>query len=277
MSDHGIQEEPIQKYILERFADFSDECKRLRDKGPIIEYKALVDSFQLIVTKLGDLEHEVALATLNKEFRAASREAREAWSGIWRKFHEHRQRAKILDVEHKARQKEEAQLIAELEKSYSEFDDDFPEMKASLRSCLDAMKVAADVDLNPGTMWRSGSWHFLLVDLYGLSVYVRYYFAKGAFFVFRHSFIVITSIILLGLAMSRVSGEISKILTQLNPQWPWVGAAVAIFWSWMKKYYVDPKMKRLQTKLETRRLRPLAFHVHLARTMALYSRTLERR
>lgn len=276
MTASADHDNPITKFMLERIEDFSAECKRLRDKSPLIEYKALIDRFRLIVTKLGGLEHEVALAALNEEFRAASCESRDAWRGIWRKFREHRQRARILDEEYKARQREGAQLLADLEKSCEKLNDDFPEQNVSFRSCIDAAKAADDLDLNMGSMWRSGSWQFLLIDLYAFSVYVRYHFAKATFFLFRHSFIAVTSIVIFGFGMSFVMRGTSNTLSELHPQWPWLGAAVAVFGYWMKKYYIDPKIRKLQTKLETRRLSPLAFHLHLARTMALYSRTASR-
>jgi hypothetical protein len=275
MNVRATQNNPIEKYMLDQIAHFSKECKRLGDKGPLVEYKALIDSFRQIVTKLGGLEHEVALDALKQEFRAASRESRDAWNGIWKTFRDHRQKAKRYDAEHKALKK--AVVIADLEKSYANLGTGFPEMKAAIDSCRNAMELSTNTDLNPGAMWRFGSWHFLLADLYRFTIYVRYYIAKGRFFLFRHSFTIVTSIIVLGVVMSVVLGELKVILSEIYPQLTWTGIAVVFIWGWVKKYYVDPKIKRLEKKLETRRLLPLAFHLHIVRTMALYSKTAERK
>lgn len=171
MHEPADHDNPIVTYMLERIEDFTEECKRLRDEGPLIEYVALTDTFRLIVVKLGGLEHEVALAALNDEFRAASHESRDAWRAIWRRFRELHERARSHDAEHKARQKKGAELHAAMEKSYREMSDKHPEMKAAFRSCLDATKAAAKLDLNPAKFWRSGKWQFLRIDLHAFSVF----------------------------------------------------------------------------------------------------------
>ena len=273
MADHN---NPIQKYILECIEIFSTECKRLKDKQPLIEYKALIDTLQLTVLKLGGLEHEVALAALDKEFKAASCESREAWSGIWKKFHSHRILARTLDTEHQAFKRDGDRLLADMKKSYGELGDEFPELKESFHRCIDEAKAVTNKDLNLSDMWRSGSWQLLFIDLYAFTVFLRYHFAKVTFFLFRHSFIALTSFIIFGFGMTFLVRGTSTVLSELHPQWPWIGAAVAFFGYWIKKYYIDPKIRKLQIKLEARRLRLLAFHVHLARSMALYSRTTSR-
>lgn len=276
MQEPVDQNNPIVEYMLDRIEDFTEECKRLRDEGPLIEYVALTDTFRMIVMKLGGLEHEVALAALNDEFRAASHESRDAWRAIWRRFRELHERARSLDAAHKARQKRGAEHYAAMEKSYRQMTEKHPKIKASFRRYLDATQAGAKLDFNPGKIWRSGKWQVLLIDLHAFSVFFRYLIAKVAFIVFRHSFIVITSIALFGFGMAFVMRGTASTLSELYPQWPWIGVAIAAFGYWAKKYYIDPKIRKLQIELETRRLIPLAFQLHLARTMALYSRTADR-
>lgn len=49
MDEAANRDNPIQGFMLERIEDFWAECKRLKDKGPLIEYKALIDTFRLTV------------------------------------------------------------------------------------------------------------------------------------------------------------------------------------------------------------------------------------
>jgi hypothetical protein len=267
---------PIEKFMVGRISDFTKQCKRLRDKGPLTEYKALIDAFQFVVFKLGTLEHEVALAKLDSDFQYASKESSDAWREIWRDFREHRRKAREADEFSAESHKREAELVAELENAYLEMGMEHRELRESFRDALDAAKAGMSIDIGMGRTWRRSSWLFLLINLYAFTANLRYFVAKVSFFIFRHTFIFATSIIFLGLIYSETSRLGIATITTLYPQWPWLGLALTLFGYFAKKYYFDPKFRKWQIKLESRRLRRLSFQLHIVRTLALYSRTLSR-
>ena len=267
---------PVAKYMADRMQDFLKECKRLRDKQPLIDYKSLTDTYFFVVTRLGTLEHEVALGRLDLEFRAATRETLDAWRQMWRDFREHRERASEADRIFGQHSAEEKRLLADLEDSAKNMPEGPQELQDAFREAVDAAKDAMSVDVDAGSAWRRSSWLFLRVNLQAFLIYMRYYTAKASFFIFRHSFIFVTSILALGLGYSETSRAAIGRLAALHPQWPWLSVVLAIAGYLLKKYIVDPQLKKLQVRLETKRLKRLALKLHLLRTMALYSRTLRR-
>lgn len=270
-------ENPFQQFFVDRIDHFAAEAKRLKDRTPLVEYKALVDTFYFIGKKLGTLEHEVALAKVASEFKLASAESGDARRAIWRDFKQQRARSIATEKSMAESDLRASKLLADLEKLYSEMSKDDTDLRTSMRSALDAAHRTTEAGKDFGKGWQNGAWLMLFVNLQAYSVYLRYFYAKAVFFVFRHSFIFITSILLFGIAYSQASKAGIGQLSSLFPQWPWAVGALTVGAYLVKKYYFDPKLKKIQVKLETKRLRRLTFHLHVVRTMALVSRTVRRR
>ncbi|MBI4807977.1 MAG: hypothetical protein HY799_03355 [Nitrosomonadales bacterium] len=263
-------------FISQQLEQFAGEAERLGDRQPLAEYETLVDTFFDIAEKLGTIEHEFALAKLSSEFKLASAETTDAWHQIWRDFKNHRQHAiKIKHTYAEHDQKAEVRL-ADLEKSFLELPTGNNELRQSMRAAIDAATRVTKAGKGMGTGWSKVPWLSLSVNLRIYSVYLRYLAAKFAFFLFRHGLILLASILVLGIAYSQFTKALIEQLAGLAPQWPWLAAALTLGVYLFKKYYLDSKMKKLQTTLETKRLKPLAFNLHVVRTLALMTKTLKR-
>ena len=267
---------PFQQFFADRIDHFAAESKRLKDRQPLMDYKKLIDTFYFINKKLGTLEHEVALAKVTEEFNLAAAESADARRTIWHDFKLARAKAVASEKSTAASARKAAELLAGLEKSYAEMTED-NELRESMRSALDAAHRLTVPSEGLGRGWRKSAWLSLYVNLNAYTVYVRYAYARAMFFIFRHSFIFVTSILLFGIAYSQASKTGVEQLAAIFPQWPWAVGALTVAAYLIKKYVVDPRIKKLQVKLEASRLRRLAFHLHIVRTMALVSRTVRRR
>lgn len=269
-------ENPLQQFFVDRIDHFAEEAKRLKDRQPLVEYKVLIDTFHFIGKKLGTIEHEVALAKVESEFKLASNESADARRTIWRDFKLARARAVATEKSMSESGRKAAALLGDLEESYAALPED-DKLRASMRSALDAMHRTTNAGNDFGKGWRKSAWLILYVNLSAYTVYIRYAFAKAMFFVFRHSFIFVTSILIFGIAYSQASKTSVEGLASIFPQWSWAVGALTVVAYLIKKYIIDPRLKKLQVKLEAKRLRRLAFHLHVVRTMALVSRTVRRR
>lgn len=270
---------PFEKFVTDRIKHFGEESKRLKDKQPLVEYKDLIDNFYFIHQKLGTLEHEVALDKVASEFRLAASESGDAFRRVWKDFkislaRADRIKSSMIDYDSKT-----AKYLVDLKKSYSELnDDDDKEFKETIKAVIDAEDKATQAAKNFDKGWNKIAWVMLYVNIRTyLMVYVRYGYAKAMFFVFRHSFIFITSILVFGILYSQVSKTGVDYLASIFPQWQWAIPIFAIGAVLFKKYIIDPRVKKLQVKLESNRLRKLAFHLHGVRTMTLVSKTVRRR
>lgn len=269
-------ENPFQQFFTDRINHFAEEAKRLKDRQPLVEYKGLIDTFYFIGKKLGTVEHEVALAKVACEFKLASIESKDARRTIWRDFKIARARAIATEKSMAESDRKATELLADLEESYSALPED-DELRQSMRSVLDAAHRTNVAGNGLGKGWRKGAWLTLYVNLSAYTVYSRYAYAKGMFFLFRHSFIFLTAILIFGIAYSQASRSGAESLASVLPQWPWAIGLLTVAGYVFKKYIIDPRLKKLQVKLEAKRLRRLAFHLHVVRTMALVSRTVRRR
>ena len=272
----NTSDNPFSVFIDQQIKQFAGEVKRLRDRQPLVDYKALVDTFIFIVEKLGTVEHEVALAKLSSEFKLASTESADAWNQIWRDFKHQRRRAIQTERTFAEHSQQTKTQLADLEQSFSEITTEDEDLRQSMRSCIDAAKRASKIGNEFESGLRKAPWLFLWVDLHSYSVYLRYIIAKLGFFLFRHGFIFLTSILILGIVYSQLTKALIEHFVALAPQWSWFAAALTLGAYVFKKYYFDPKLKKVQIKLETKCLRPLAFQLHIVRTMALMSRTHRR-
>ena len=269
-------ENPFQQFFADRIDHFAAESMRLKTRQPLIEYKKLVDTFYFINKKLGTLEHEVVMAKVIEEFKLAAAESVDARRTIWRDFKLARARAVASEKSTAESDRRAAELLAGLEKSYAEMHED-DELRESMRSVLDAARRLTVPGNSLGRGWRKSAWLSLYVNLNAYTVYIRYAYARAMFFIFRHSFIFVTSILLFGVAYSEARNTGVDQLAAILPQWPWAVGALTVAAYLVKRYVIDPRIKKLQIKLEARRLRRLAFHLHIVRTMALVSRTVRRR
>lgn len=265
-------ENPFLQFILGRIHHFTEESKRLKDRQPLVEYKCLIDTFYFIGKKLGTVEHEVALAKLESELKLAAIESQNARKKIWRDFR--RSRAAAIATEHSFSEndRKSAELLTELEKSYAAMPED-DELRASTRSLLDAFHDTTNAEIDLGKGWRKVAWLMLHVNFCVYMVYAKFFLEKTMFFLFRHSFIFLTSILIFGIAYAKASKIGIESLSLLLPQWPYVVGVLTVSAYVIKKYIIDPRLKKLQIKLEARRLRRLAFQLHIVRTMSLVSGT----
>ncbi|MDY0748748.1 hypothetical protein SNE35_29890 [Paucibacter sp. R3-3] len=269
---------PFLEFTAGRTAHFLEESKRLRSKAPLQEYKVLLDVFDLIFTKLGTVEHEVALAQVSKEFQAVSKEASEVRRSAWRNFQINRREEKVWAAERTAEAKESAELLAEIERAAKEAMDGeiSPDMRAALDETVAAARQAHTATLPYGEEMGGTAWLLLRINLQSYGLYMRYHWARTQFFLVRHGFIFLTSILVFGIAYSQLAKEVISRLVALAPAWPWAVAVLTVLAAMAKKYLIDPRLKKLQVKLETRRLRPLAFQMHIARSLALAMRIARR-
>ncbi|MCC8944204.1 hypothetical protein H8A97_03580 [Bradyrhizobium sp. Arg62] len=264
---------PLTDFIGKYIDHFASEARRLHDKTPLIEYKKLVDSLILVTQKLGTLEHGVALAALSEEYKRATREAVQAWREIWRDFFAARR--DVIDVE---RSNQEAEVhIREVEESLASTDYRDEELAEAMRSLLMSAKQAnaAEAELSKG--WNRGPWLLLWASLQNYTVYLRYFVARLFFSVMRHGFIVLVGILIFGMLFSTLMNLARESISGLATALPWPAVLLAFGAYVLKKYYIDPKVQKLQVKLEARWLSSVALNIHFVRTLALLSRTRSRK
>lgn len=268
------QPNPLVDFIGKQIEYFANESRRLRDKGVLVEYKKLVDRLLSIQKKLGTVEHEVALAELSKEYTSARSEALAAWKGIWSTFRAQRGGAKSTASQMKILGNDIAAHIKAIEASLADADQEDAVLVDSTRKALDAMKQAAARRFET-TLWK-GPWLLLLVNLQIYTVFVRYFGARLAFLTVRHSFIVVVLVLIFGMAYSKFTSGVNKVVASLAPASPWLLVAVMFGAYVFKKYYIDPRLKRLQVRIEFRWLSRVALHLHMVRMFALLSRAQSR-
>lgn len=265
--------DPLTDFIRERIDQLGIECRRLRDKGPLLEYRQLFETMFAVRRELGTPAHEVALDRLNHEYRDAWSESKFAWGQIWESFRRHRGHAEEIHAAFSTYDTEASVTIREIESSLQEATDRDPELTASLRHALDAMKRADAAGRKFASGWNRGPWLFLWADLWIYTVYARYLAARCAVGVLRHSFIIAVAILLFGIGYSKFRDAMTDLISSMSATWPWL-TGLTLFGAYLfKKYYVDSKVKKLQVRFETRLLSKLAVHLHFVRAMALLSRT----
>jgi hypothetical protein len=269
-----IRNNPITAFINERITYFKNESFRLRDDRPLVEYKALVDTFFSIVQKLGTIEHEVALAALAEEYKCTTGEAAQAWKEIWRDFFWLR-RNNIKVAHHFAHlESEVAARIRSAEEILKDTNVDNDVGQELFESIHEALASAKSVTGNRfSKKWTNQHWWLLLANLQIYTVYVQYFIARLWFIVLRHSFIIIVSVIICGMVYSKLARLLSGYVSGFVSKWQWAAGLLVIFGAAvLKKYYIDAKIKRIQVRFETRWLSTIAFNLHCVRTLALVSR-----
>jgi hypothetical protein len=216
---------------------FAAECRRLRDREPLVEYKKLVDTLLSIQRNLGTVAHEVAAADLKAEYKKAKPEAAQAWREIWRRFAQQREHAKGIESHFRKLDSEVEAHIREVEESLKHPDATDDKLTDSLRDVLDPMKQANAAGKRLSKGWRKGPWLLLWVDLSIYLVYVRYFAARLVFTVLRHSFILVVAIAIFGIAYSKVAAALTEVTAGFASPWHWVAGALVFASCLFKKYY----------------------------------------
>ncbi len=270
---------PAQEFISGQMEHFFAEAKRLRDGTPLVEYKALIDMLALIQRQLGTIDHEGARARISAELKLAASEAVEFWRRTWREFWEQRRRTIEYERSVAAHNSAAKTGLSDLESSYAELrgDDDFRgKFRQGMRSILDDMHHEVNKDVEIG-LSREIPWRMLQINMTIFNLYLRHFVASVSFFVLRHAFIFLWSILILGVAYGLATKALSDRVLGLFPQLWWIILPVVILPPLVKRYGFDPWVRKMQIRWELRRLRLLAFSLHVVRTFALGSRTHRRR
>jgi hypothetical protein len=268
---------PITSYIQGNLEYFTEESKRLSDKGVLQEYWSMASRFLDVERKLGTSDHEAAAKILAEDFVRARSAVVQDWKETWRSYFRWRTESKDWDRKQRKTQDESKRILADMEAMALERETSDPEAVAALNAQLHRVIEAARavVDQPPlrlSALPRAA----LLIDLRTFSIYVNYLLARFAFLFLKHSFIVVVVVFACGTLYSKVAAELVNILAahvlglKGNIAILLFAAAVA------KKYLLDPRLKRLQFKLESRWLSRLAVKLHSALTLELTSRTARR-
>jgi hypothetical protein len=274
----NVDNDPLVAFVFERIEYFEAESRRLKDEGVLMEYKKLIDTLFLVIRKLGTVDHESAMADLSAEYKRAGPEASQAWSEIWRTFSAQRRRSSALKRQFQLTDTEVKRHTRSIEEflASSEQEPGVDEVVCSLRAAVVAMKKPHMSRKTFYKVWWPVPWLFLRVNLYAYTVYVRYFLARLKSSILRHSFIVIVSILIGGIAYSKLSAALISVISVSIPQLSWAVAVLTLCVYLLKKYYIDAKVKKLQVRLEAHWFFRVAFHLHLVRTLALISRTQAR-
>jgi hypothetical protein len=266
----------LTAFITTYINHFASEARRLHDKAPLLEYKSLVDNLELVVKRLGTLEHAVAVAAVSKEYKHATREAAQAWSEIWSDFFANRRTA--IELERNfgddAHIREVESAIRKLEISSADEGDE--ELTRAFRSLLTTYKEveAARLPLSKG--WRRFPWLMLRSNLQVYAVYLQYLAARILVWLMHHGFIILIPIVIFGFLFSFLESLIKESTAWLTGSWLAV-VLVLLGLYVFKTYYIDRKIEGWQVKFEARWLRSIALKIFFARTLALLSRTRSRK
>ena len=261
---------PYYKYLHEQIDHYKRESLRLGSKEPMQDFLALWQSLQVVQSKLGGLEHDVALAELQKGFSEVRKDILRATRRSWRNFWCLRKRAegyeaqaRTAQVEYVERQKNILKLIAELraEEDYTFVKD----MIATLEELAQLDKVGPDLS----EPWRDLAWAGLWVDSKLLVLYLRYVWARARVFLQFHTFVFVLPILVLGIGYSLVSNELVIGIASLAPDWIWLGPSLLVTSYAIKKYIIDKKLKRIQKTIESSLYEPLAWWLFISRNTAL--------
>jgi hypothetical protein len=226
-----------------------------------------------VVQKLGTIEHEAALAELSREHSSARSEAIAEWKAIWETYSEQKAIVKSVRTEQGSGLGIDTKAVRASLEGNADF---YPELTNSMMGKVDLLEQV-DASLNEFTKSLSKApQYMLLVDLQMFFVFVKYFAARIAFLAMRHSFIIFVAILIFGVTYSRVVAGMTDFMEAYFPEWPWLGAALILGAALVKKYYVDAKLKKVQTRLEAHWLSRFALHLHMVRAYALLSRTKSR-
>ncbi|MDR7007718.1 hypothetical protein [Paraburkholderia strydomiana] len=269
---------PIVSYIKGNLEYFTEESKRLADKGVLQEYWSLASRFLEVERKLGTSDHETAMRILAEDFiRARSAVVRD-WNETWHSFFRWRAESKERDREQRQSQDELERILAEMEALTLKDDAIHSEAAAALNAHLKSvLEVARATVETPPIRFSGLPRALLLIDLRAFSVYLRYLLARCAFLFLRHSFIVFVLVFVCGTLYSKSAAALASLAAEhvaaLSGRIAFIVFAAAV----AKRYLLDPRLKRLQVKLESRWLTRLALKLHSALTLELTSRTARRR
>ena len=147
----------------------------------------------------------------------------------------------------------------------------------SLVNTLDAVDSVIKAASNPilSSVWRKVSWVQLRVNGELLKVYLLYMIHRLRVFLTHQGFIFVVYILVLGIGYSAAFKLLGGYVT--NRQWGpplLTGIVVTLLPVVLKKYYLDKKVKRRQSKLETKLFLPLSARILVARTLSLVVRTI---
>lgn len=271
----NLENNPYYKYLHKQIEHYKRESLRLGSKEPMQDFQALWQSLQVVHSKLGGLEHEVALAELQKGFSGVRTEilraTRQSWRNFWRlrKLAEgNAVRARTVQAEYAEHQKGVHKLIAELKA-----EEDDPLVKDMIETLEELVQPDA-LDLDFSEPWRDLSWTGLWVDSKQFALYLRYVWARARVFMQFHAFVFALPILVLGIGYSLVSKEFVLGVASVAPDWVWLGPSLLILSYAIKKYIIDKKLKKLQKTVETRLYKPLAWWLFIARNTVLSTKTL---
>ncbi|MFM0065012.1 hypothetical protein [Paraburkholderia aspalathi] len=267
---------PFSEVIRISLEFFTKEGIRLKDKQPLKDYKALADRWLSVRFKLGTFEHEIALYELKRDFKLARNDATAALKKIWIAFRERRAQDKNLKRSIKTFTVETKHVLAEMEQWAAKTEGKHPAAASARISTVQNMVEASEAVKRTYQIQSKFVWYFLQADLLFYSVQVKYLFAKSVFIVLRHVYIIVVFILLFGVGYGWLTGLARELIISASPQTKWLSGALVVGGYFIKKYLIDPRLKKHQIRFESKWLMGLCDRLHEARTAALIARTVER-
>lgn len=269
-------EHPIFEVIRVNFEIFKEEGIRLKDKQPIKDYRALAERWLSVRFKLGTFEHETALYELKQDFKLARNDATEALKKIWLAFRERRAQDKNSKRTIDKFQAETKDLLKEMEEWAIKAEGRNYAATSSRVSSMKALAEASEAIKKTHQVHSQFVWYFLWADLLFYSVQVKYLFARSVFISLRHIYIIVVLILICGIGYSWLTGFSKELIIDAAPHVKWLSGALVVAGGFIKKYLIDPRVKKHQIRFESKWLRRLCDRLHEARTAALIGRTMER-
>lgn len=269
--------DPISSYIKENMEYFAGESKRLLDKGVLVEYWTLASRFLDVEQKLGTRDHEAALNMLAEDFVRARSAVLRDWSETWRSFFRWRSEIKRQDRMRHQSQEELKKILADMEGLALKNDASRSGAVAELNAHLESVMAIARESIGaPSNNFSGLPRAILLMDLRAFSIYLRYLLARCIFLLLRHSFIIFILVFVCGTLYSKGVAMLAEFAAQHVNTLAGKVALVVFVAAIAKRYLIDPWLKRLQIKIESRWLSKLALKLHFALVLELTSRTARR-
>jgi len=267
---------PFIEVIRVNLEFFTKEGYRLKDKQPLKDYKALADQWLSVRFKLGTFEHETALYELKQGFELARKDATWALKKIGIAFRENRRRNKNLKRSMEKTHAETKRVLEEMEEWVAEAEDKHSAVTSARVLTLKTMVDASEAVKLTYESQSNLVWYFLWADLLFYSAQVRYFVARLVFIALRQIYIIVVFILAFGIGYSWLTGFIRELIIGATPQTKWLGGALLVGGYFIKKYMIDPRLKKHQVRFESRWLKGLCDRLHEARTAVLIARTVER-
>jgi len=258
----------VQNLITVVLDTFSEEAMRLRDKSVLTAAKELLEGFFSVASQLGTKEHDRALVSLNQQLKSAEKYSKASRTNLKQRF------VKVFKKPDRRFENELKMHRKKIKVGKQHTNPEIIKMQALTRDTITKdIEVASGVE----TLQNEINAGFLALDLrMHFGVYSRLWFQRSVSFIFKHTFIILTSVIIAGIGYSWVVSQGKTFISKTFNLNFYGIALVLILAGLFKEYILAKQIKSIRLKVERQLLFPVLYHVFHANVQGLLDETMSR-